>query len=133
MTMRIPLPESLRPPEGVVTTPATPRDAATIALVRDGDQGLETYLLRRRSTLEFAPGMLVFPGGGVHEGDLRVTNWIGPDVSAWAKTFGCDETVARAWLRNPNAALGAVPLDHIRTVAGLVDAIAYLDARRALV
>ena len=95
MTMRIPLPESLRPPEGVVASPAIPRDAATIALVRDGDQGLETYLLRRRSTLEFAPGMLVFPGGGVHEGDLRVTDWIGPDVSAWATTFSCDETVAR--------------------------------------
>jgi hypothetical protein len=46
---------------------------------------------------------------------------------------GGDEQVARAWLRNPNAALGAVPLDHIRTVAGLVDVIAYLDARRALV
>ena len=37
MTMRIPLPESLRPPEGVVPSPAMPRDAATIALVRDGD------------------------------------------------------------------------------------------------
>jgi hypothetical protein len=46
---------------------------------------------------------------------------------------GGDEKVARAWLRNPNTALGAVPLDHIRTVAGLVDVIAYLDARRALV
>lgn len=46
---------------------------------------------------------------------------------------GGDEAVARAWLRNPNAALGAVPLDHIRTVSGLVDVIAYLDARRALV
>jgi hypothetical protein len=46
---------------------------------------------------------------------------------------GGDEKVARAWLRNPNMALGAVPLDHIRTVAGLVDVIAYLDARRALV
>lgn len=46
---------------------------------------------------------------------------------------GGDEAVARAWLRNPNTVLDAVPLDHIRTVSGLVDAIAYLDARRALV
>jgi 8-oxo-dGTP pyrophosphatase MutT (NUDIX family) len=95
MTMRIPLPESLRPPEGEVAAPATPRDAATIALVRDGANGLETYLLRRRSTLEFAPGVLVFPGGGVHDGDLRVTEWIGPDVSVWAKTFNCEESLAR--------------------------------------
>jgi 8-oxo-dGTP pyrophosphatase MutT (NUDIX family) len=39
--------------------------------------------------------MLVFPGGGVHEGDLRVQDWIGPDASAWAKAFDCDETMAR--------------------------------------
>lgn len=93
--MRIPLPESLRPAAGVVATPAPTRDAATIALVRDGAQGLETYLLRRRSTLEFAPGMLVFPGGSVHQGDLRVTDWIGPEPSDWAATFGCDVDVAR--------------------------------------
>lgn len=46
---------------------------------------------------------------------------------------GGDERVARLWLRNANTALSAVPLDHIRTVSGLVDVIAYLDARRALV
>jgi hypothetical protein len=44
---------------------------------------------------------------------------------------GGDEAVARAWLKNPNTALGGKPLDLIRTVAGLVDAIHYLDARRA--
>ncbi len=96
MTMRIPLPESLRPaPDAASAEPAAPRDAATIALVRDGSNGLETYLLRRRSTLEFAPGMLVFPGGGVHEGDLRITDWIGPDAAAWAESFRCEEDVAR--------------------------------------
>jgi len=46
---------------------------------------------------------------------------------------GGDETVARAWLRNPNTALGGPPAERIRTVPGLIDAIAYLDARRALV
>lgn len=44
---------------------------------------------------------------------------------------GGDEVSARAWLRNENLALGAKPLDLIPTVAGLVDVIAYLDARRA--
>jgi hypothetical protein len=44
--MRIPLPESLRPPASGGGMPAVPRDAATIALVRDGERGLETYLLR---------------------------------------------------------------------------------------
>jgi DNA-binding XRE family transcriptional regulator len=44
---------------------------------------------------------------------------------------GGDETVARAWLKNANTALGGTPVDKIVTVSGLVDAIAYLDARRA--
>jgi hypothetical protein len=46
---------------------------------------------------------------------------------------GGDATVARAWLRNANTALGARPLEKILTIAGLVDVIAYLDSRRALV
>lgn len=46
---------------------------------------------------------------------------------------GGDEPIAREWLRNENTALGAVPLEKIVTIAGLVDVIAYLDARRALI
>jgi hypothetical protein len=45
---------------------------------------------------------------------------------------GGDETVARAWLRNSNSALNGKPVERIQTVSGLVDAIQYLDARRAL-
>ena len=41
------------------------RDAATIVVVRDGDEGIEAYLMRRQTTMEFAAGMYVFPGGGV--------------------------------------------------------------------
>ena len=44
-----------------------------------------------------------------------------------------DDGVARAWLANPNAALGGTPLTLIQSVTGLVHAVAYLDARRALV
>jgi len=44
-----------------------------------------------------------------------------------------DDAVARAWLVNPNVALGAPPLTLIQSVPGLVNAVAYLDARRALV
>ncbi len=46
---------------------------------------------------------------------------------------GGDETVARAWLRNGNDALGGVPVSLIETVPGLVNVVGYLDARRALV
>lgn len=93
--VRIPLPESLRPPASGGGIPAQPRDAATVALVRDGAHGLETYLLRRRSTLEFAPGVLVFPGGGVHGPDREMTRWLGPEPAEWAARFGCDEATAR--------------------------------------
>jgi uncharacterized protein (DUF2384 family) len=44
-----------------------------------------------------------------------------------------DDEVAREWLGNPNAALGGIPLLLIQSVPGLVHAVAYLDARRALV
>lgn len=46
---------------------------------------------------------------------------------------GGDESVAKAWLRNENTVLGGKPIEKIQTVPGLVDAIAYLDARRAIV
>jgi hypothetical protein len=45
---------------------------------------------------------------------------------------GGDSAVARAWLRNDNTALGARPIALIESVAGLVNVVAYLDARRAL-
>ena len=43
-----------------------------------------------------------------------------------------DEAVARAWLRHEHAALGGEPLTLIQSVPGLVHAVSYLDARRAL-
>jgi hypothetical protein len=46
---------------------------------------------------------------------------------------GGDEETARSWLRSDNSALGAAPIDKIQTISGLVDVIAYLDARRAIV
>ena len=45
---------------------------------------------------------------------------------------GGDTAVAREWLRNHNTALGAAPGESIKTVQGLVNAVVYLDARRAL-
>jgi hypothetical protein len=46
---------------------------------------------------------------------------------------GGDDAVARAWLRSENTALGAPPLTLMQTIQGLVNVIAYLDARRAIV
>jgi hypothetical protein len=46
---------------------------------------------------------------------------------------GGDDAVAKAWLRNRNSALKDAPLALTQTVAGLIDVIQYLDARRAVV
>lgn len=46
---------------------------------------------------------------------------------------GGDETVSRRWLTSQNVVLGGPPAEKIRTVTGLLDVIAYLDARRAIV
>lgn len=45
---------------------------------------------------------------------------------------GGDVAVARAWLRNPNTALGARPIALLESVSGLVNVVAYLDHRRAV-
>jgi uncharacterized protein (DUF2384 family) len=44
---------------------------------------------------------------------------------------GGDDDKARAWLEAPNAHLGAVPLELIQSVQGLVRTIEYVDAMRA--
>lgn len=44
---------------------------------------------------------------------------------------GGDVAVARAWLRAENKALGGPPLARIMSIPGLMETIAYLDARRA--
>jgi hypothetical protein len=46
---------------------------------------------------------------------------------------GGDHAVAGAWLKNRNTALESAPLTLIQTVPGLMNAIHYLDARRAIV
>ncbi|BCG94337.1 MbcA/ParS/Xre antitoxin family protein [Mesorhizobium sp. 131-2-1] len=46
---------------------------------------------------------------------------------------GGDESIARAWLKNANTAFDGAPIEKIQSISGLVDVIAYLDSRRALV
>ena len=46
-----------------------PIPAATVVLLRDGDDGPEVLLLRRHHSLSFAGGMWVFPGGRIDAGD----------------------------------------------------------------
>ncbi len=78
-------------------TPADPRDAATVVLLRPGTRGPELYLLRRQISMEFAGGMCVFPGGGVDQRDFdHDVAWAGPSPAEWAELLGTDESQARA-------------------------------------
>lgn len=72
--------------------PATPRPAATIVLLREGDAPLEVLLMRRHQASGFVPGAWVFPGGRVDAADSgpplyeRVRGLPGdpvPDAAFW--------------------------------------------------
>jgi 8-oxo-dGTP pyrophosphatase MutT (NUDIX family) len=77
--------------------PAEPRNAATVVLMRPGPTGPEVYLLRRQTSMAFAGGMCVFPGGGVDPRDFdHKIAWAGPAPHAWAAQLGTDEATARA-------------------------------------
>ncbi|NLD75501.1 MAG: NUDIX domain-containing protein [Acidimicrobiales bacterium] len=45
------------------------RDAATVLVLRDGDDGLEVFMLRRNLKSDFVGGAYVFPGGAVDPDD----------------------------------------------------------------
>jgi 8-oxo-dGTP pyrophosphatase MutT (NUDIX family) len=49
--------------------PPTPIPAATVLLLRDGADGLEVFMVRRATKMDFAAGALVFPGGKVDPPD----------------------------------------------------------------
>ena len=77
---------------------APARDSATVVLLRDGEQGLEAYLLRRVTSMAFAAGMHVFPGGTVDPRDetLPPSAWAGPPAPDWARTLTATPARARA-------------------------------------
>ncbi|NPC42013.1 NUDIX hydrolase [Nocardioides sp. zg-1230] len=102
---RLPLPDALveqaRSYASGEAAPAEPRDAATVVLLRPGASGPDVYLLRRQTSMAFAGGMCVFPGGGVDPRDFddELVDrglWAGPSPAEWALRLGCDEAKARA-------------------------------------
>lgn len=98
---RLPLPDHLVEHNRAFTsgeaTPAEPRNAATVVLMRPGATGPEVYLLRRQTSMEFAGGMCVFPGGKVDPADDDpAVAWAGPTPGEWASRLGVEEDLARA-------------------------------------
>jgi 8-oxo-dGTP pyrophosphatase MutT (NUDIX family) len=101
VTIRVQLPRQLvddaRAFSDGTREPAEPRNAATVVLLRPGSEGPEVYLLRRQTSMAFASGMCVFPGGGVDPRDFdHHTAWAGPTPEEWASQLGTDEATARA-------------------------------------
>jgi 8-oxo-dGTP pyrophosphatase MutT (NUDIX family) len=132
----IDLPEGFLPPE-VPDPPATPRDSATVMLVRDAAAGIEVFLIRRVKGMAFAGGMTAFPGGSVDPRDADTTvAWHGPEAGWWAERFGVDAGMARALVC---AAVRETFEESGVLLAGpdaesvVSDTRPYADARRALV
>src|SRR5690349_21212455 len=99
--LQIPLPpqlvEQAREYADGTRTPAEPRNAATVVLLRPSDSGPSVYLLRRQTSMAFAAGMCVFPGGGVDPRDFAAhIGWEGPSPADWATRLGTDEESALA-------------------------------------
>src|SRR5215470_8668547 len=86
------------------TPPVAPRDAATVMLLRpppgpDAPDagGLQVYMLRRQSSMAFAPGAFVFPGGSVDARDAEIeVGWAGPDAREWGRMIDAPADLARA-------------------------------------
>ncbi|MFI9356862.1 NUDIX hydrolase [Streptomyces lydicus] len=78
-------------------TPAAPRRAATVLLLRDsGTGGPAVHMLRRRASMAFAGGAYAYPGGGVDPRDERPVAWAGPSRAQWAVRMGVDPATAQA-------------------------------------
>lgn len=82
-------------------TPPVPRLAASVILLRDTPEGLETFVQHRVATMDFAAGMVVFPGGRVDAADQA--GWEYPDelldthAEAWTlASIGAGSSAAHA-------------------------------------
>lgn len=81
------------------TDPLVPRPASTVMLVRERGEvgGIEVFLMRRHSQMDFVAGVMVFPGGGVDDRD-RTTDiaWYGPEPAWWGERLGVASDLATA-------------------------------------
>lgn len=105
--------------------PPTPLPASTVLLLRDGAEGLEVFMVRRTTKMDFAAGALVFPGGKVEPSDgvpmlrERCGDVSGVDdfqlalrVAAVRETFEeCGVLLAR-----PRGKREIVPVDRVRAL-----------------
>jgi 8-oxo-dGTP pyrophosphatase MutT (NUDIX family) len=122
--------------------PIVPRPAATVMLVRDSADGVSVFLMRRHARMQFAAGVMVFPGGGVDDRDRnadleRRGAWAGPPPDWWAQRFGIEPDLAEALVCaaaretfEESGVLFAGPADDPQGIVG--DASVYRESRHAL-
>ncbi|RFD26688.1 NUDIX hydrolase [Mycobacterium uberis] len=130
-----------------MTSPLTPqaplRLAATVMLIRDNPAGLTVFLMRRHAAMDFAAGVMVFPGGGIDDrdrnGDIA---WVGPSPVWWAQRFGVTADLAQALVcaaaretfeESGVLFAGMAGQSHSGPSGVVTDASVYGEARRALV
>jgi 8-oxo-dGTP pyrophosphatase MutT (NUDIX family) len=78
-------------------TPAQPRLAATVVLMRPAESGFEVYAQQRAATMTFAPNMYAFPGGSVDPRDMGAeVGWAGPAPDWWAQRLNLSADEAQA-------------------------------------
>jgi 8-oxo-dGTP pyrophosphatase MutT (NUDIX family) len=100
--------------------------------------GVDVFMLRRSSTMDFAPRMMVFPGGGVDRRDADPSlPWAGPSPAEWGRLLIADEATARelvvAAVREVFEECGVLLAGpDANTVVGDVSSPAWQAARQAL-
>ncbi|MDI2033489.1 NUDIX hydrolase [Paenarthrobacter nitroguajacolicus] len=97
-----------------------PRLAASVILLRDAPAGLEAFVQHRVRTMDFAAGMVVFPGGRVDAADQA--GWDYPaellrsHAEAWAQSSIAEDT---AQAETNSGAVLAAAIREVQEEAGL--------------
>lgn len=78
--------------------PVTPKEAATVVVVRQVPAGLEVFCVKRHTRSGFLGGAIVFPGGKVDASD-RDERWqeLSNELTPRARSLGVDEETARTF------------------------------------
>lgn len=94
------IPQNFPESRPLMTMPV--RDAATVMLMRDTDEGMQVFMLRRNLKSDFVGGAYVFPGGAVDPVDRDDPGLseicVGRDDAHASKQLGLDHGALAFWV-----------------------------------